>query len=372
MPKRRRQANSPRVLVALFGETRATELTGDSFRANVLDALGADLALCVRAGEEPNRFHEWAEHIWTVEEPEGDFAPMYDEAAGNSDWRVLLELGPNLFGRIESTEHPQIGAVALLHYYRWRLWQMLEREGLPARYEWIVLSRSDFLWPVPHPDVSLLSDRRIHALDGEAWGGVCDKHFVVPKRYFEPMVRDLAGPVFTAPVELKRSIDAISRRWGWEEVNNERLLAARLLDLGLWRRVSYLPHYPYTVRAPGGSTSWSVGEYDPELGYYVKYPTERTRSEIALELLPDEHARRAYHAPLRGLPLRRRLRRAYRERGLDDRSFTRREGAARRLRHARMEAARRRLAAETGAGRVLRRIPGAPAVLDARLRRNQR
>ena len=40
---------SAKVLVVLIGETRATELTAESFRANVLDALGADLALCVRA-----------------------------------------------------------------------------------------------------------------------------------------------------------------------------------------------------------------------------------------------------------------------------------------------------------------------------------
>ena len=38
---------APRVLVILLCETRAWELTAEPFRHNVLDALGADLALCV-------------------------------------------------------------------------------------------------------------------------------------------------------------------------------------------------------------------------------------------------------------------------------------------------------------------------------------
>jgi hypothetical protein len=36
-----------RVLVALFGETRASELTAESFFSNLLDPLRADLAICV-------------------------------------------------------------------------------------------------------------------------------------------------------------------------------------------------------------------------------------------------------------------------------------------------------------------------------------
>ena len=50
------------VLIALIGETRASELTFESFLAQVLDPLDADLGLCVRSGEPPNPFYERASH----------------------------------------------------------------------------------------------------------------------------------------------------------------------------------------------------------------------------------------------------------------------------------------------------------------------
>jgi hypothetical protein len=371
----------PKVLVALIGQTRATELTADSFRANLLDALGADLALCVRAGEPPNPFHEWAKYVWTFEES-GDWAAHYDEAAGNSDWRVLLEVGELMLGGIEDEKHPQKTSVAVLYYYRRLLWRKLRRTGLDRAYDWIVLTRSDLTWPAPHPDVRLLSDRRIYVLDGEQYGGVCDRHLVVPRRYFEPVLGGLVEPVFSDPRGLKRRIDSVVAREGWFLFNIERLLAMRLREAGLWRRVRYLPYVPFAVRAPGGPTAWSAGEFDEELGCYVKYPTETERSEIALDLLGDPPAWERYLSPLRGAGLRRRLRAAYRERGLYERAFRRRDPAVRALRRAAraLEAAGspfRRAAAslralEPRVGRQLRRAPGMPALLDARLRRIRR
>ncbi|MGZ8659688.1 MAG: hypothetical protein ACXWYR_08685 [Solirubrobacterales bacterium] len=354
---------NPKVLVVLFGETRATELTAESFRANVLEALGADLALCVRAPEEPDAFHDSAEHLLLVDEPE-DTSELYDVEAAPG-WRALLGIRHGFLGGIEGGGAEEVGRVAPLYYYRWRLWRWLSDEGVAARYDWIVLSRADFIWPAPHPHVRYLSDRHVHILDGEEYGGICDRHIVVPRRHYQRVLGDLVEPIFTEPESLKREVERVRDQQGWSVVNSERLLALRLRALGLWPHLRRIPYVPYTVRPPGGRTAWSVGTFDEERGYYVKYPTERIRSELALRHIGDQDSWRVYLAPLRGALRRIRLRRAYRRHGLYERAFTRRAALARALRKAgaRLDAAEGRL------GRGLRRLPGAPALLDARMRR---
>ena len=87
-----------RVLVAVVAETRAWEVTAESFFANVVEPLGADLALCVGDHEAPNPFHERARYAWQAEEPD-DWGELYDRQAG-SGWRVLLTPGAQLFGGV--------------------------------------------------------------------------------------------------------------------------------------------------------------------------------------------------------------------------------------------------------------------------------
>ena len=360
-----RTRGSPRVLVALIGMSRASELTADRFFSNVVDELDADLALCVRAGEDPNPFHERADHLWTFAES-GDWAADYDEAAGNPDWRTLLEVPDVLMG----IEKP--GGPAVLYFYRRLLWRSIRAAGLADAYDWIVLTRSDFIWPVPHPDLRYLSSRRIHTLEGEHYGGVCDRHMVIPRRYFEPVLGELVEPVFTDAKDLRRRLERVGREEGWSFVNVERLLALRFRELGLWRRLRYLPYVPFLVRSPGGHTTWSLGILDEEHGYYVKYPPERERSEIALRFVGDQDSWRRHLAPVRGAPQRRRLRKLYRERGVYERPFSRRESVRSAFGGAPARAVAIRHGAAIRIGRLLRRVPGARAPLAARFHRLRR
>jgi hypothetical protein len=103
--------------------------------------------------------------------------------------------------------------------------------------------------------------------------------------------------------------------------------------------------------------------FDEQLGYYVKYPTEKERSDIAARFVTDERSWRRYLSPVRGARRRRRLEQAYRECGLHERAFAP-PPIPWRLRAA--AAADRSLAR---VGRQLRKVPGASGLLDARLRR---
>src|SRR5262249_13673465 len=148
-------------------------------------------------------FYERAKFIWRTPEPD-DWAEVYDREVGDSSWRALLRPGENLFGGVKDERNPQVGVGALLLYV-WRdLGARLQREGLADAYDWVVITRSDFLWPVPHPDVRHLSDRRVHLLDGEQYLGVSDRHFIVPRR--------LVGRFFGVPVAVLPGAGGLASR----------------------------------------------------------------------------------------------------------------------------------------------------------------
>jgi hypothetical protein len=375
-PGRRGGAADDRILVVVLGQTRAWELTFESFTANLLDQLGADLALCGGDRDErENPFYERAKYVWRTPEPD-DWAEVYDRTVGDSSWRVLLSARPaeNLFGGIKDTEKPQEGSGALLMYSRRFLGESLERAGITEAYDWLIVTRSDFLWPLPHPDPRLLSDRRIYVFDGEQWGGVSDRHFVVPRRHVKRFLR-VPDPVFTDPERLRRQLDRRKAAQDWGFLNIERFWAARLKDLGLWRTVRFLPYVPFLVRAPGGSATWSKGVFDEELGYYVKYPAERELSQITQALVRDQESWRAYLAPVRGALKRHRLRTAYRERGLYERPFPLRELPIRAFRIARWSTRPHQRALQRAVVRIgkgLRRVPWMRTLLDSRVRHIER
>jgi hypothetical protein len=354
----------PSVLVAIIGETRAWELTTDEFSSNVLDTLDADLALCVRDGEPSNPFYERARYVWRYAESE-DWAKQYDESVGSSAWRTLLPVSPQFLAGIVNPEPPQIAGVAILLYYRRLLRQLLERERLPEKYDWLVITRSDFRWPMPHPHVRYLSDRHVYLLDGEQYGGIEDRHAIVPRRYVKQFL-SLPDPVFDDPEGLRLRLERAMQEEGWDNyLNLERFLAWRLKEIGLWSRVRYLPYVPFAVRAPGGTTKWSAGVFDEELGCYVKYPAEKERSEIAARFISDQGSWRQYLSPVRGALRRRKLRTAYQERGLYERAFSR--PPVLKLWAEQIRNSLDRTAARLG--RRLRALPGMPAILDARVRR---
>src|SRR5262245_43444367 len=195
-----------RALVVVLGQTRAWELTVERFFSEVLDELGADLALCGGERDVPrNPFYERASYVWRKPELD-DWKEMYDREVGDSSWRALLHPGGHIFG--EDTEGPTQRSSGLQILFRKLLREELERGGLVDRYDWLIITRSDFLWPVPHPDLSNLSSRRIYVLDGEQYGGVCDRHFVIPARLLRSYLA-ATDEVFTDPGALRAYLDQV-------------------------------------------------------------------------------------------------------------------------------------------------------------------
>jgi hypothetical protein len=258
-------------LIVVLGETRAHELTFALFKKNLMDRLGADLALCVgdNARETHNVFYDHAKYVWKYKDPE-DWGDAYREFAPGKNVQALLELPDQWFGGIRHPTLQQEGIGSLLIVFREFLRRKLEEEGLYDKYDWFVLTRSDFIWPVLHPGVELFSPDHLYLPDGERYRGYTDRHAMVPRKHFRRFM-EVARATFDEPEELARRMKAKSAiNW-----NTESFVKFRLDELGLTPHVRFMPYMMYTVKPLGGSTgAGAPGGDNFQLNMYVKYPLE--------------------------------------------------------------------------------------------------
>lgn len=279
-----------RVLVVALAETRAHELTFDAFKRNLLDRLGADLALCVGDGprEVPNPFYEHAKYVWKFAESRlagaEDWSAALDELAGGRDWRCLLEVPDTWMSGVKDPIHEWPGNGHILIVFREFLRRQMEAAGVLDRYDWFVITRSDMMFPLPHPDLALFSPDKVWIPDGERWLGFTDRHILVSRKHIR-QVLDVTRDIFERPQELLTRMKARERTW-----NTEHFIKFRFGELGILKQVSFLPYFMYLVRAPDGPTRWSEGEYSAQHHFFIKYRKEYTASLAvqALVIEPDD------------------------------------------------------------------------------------
>jgi hypothetical protein len=163
-------------LVCVMAESRAHSLTWKKFRANLLDHLKADLAVCIETPETydySNPFWTHAKFRWTTI-PYKDWGDAFDLAqkdlGSSEDWRVLLKVGNQWLGGVRGDgSHP--GRTGILLYFRLFLLRCLKSEDIFSKYKRIVVTRSDFIWDVPHPALEYLEPEAIWIPNGEGYGG---------------------------------------------------------------------------------------------------------------------------------------------------------------------------------------------------------
>ena len=272
-----------RTLVIVLAETRASELTFPSFKQNVLDALGADLALCIgdNARETPNAFYSHAKYIWKYNEPEA-WATAFDSYANGRDWRCLLELQDQWLGGIKHPlQHP--GSAGILIFFREFLRRTVLESGVLQSYDWIIITRSDFVWPTPYPKVELFSKDYIYFPDGERYRGYTDRHVMVATGLFHDYMQ-VSREVFENPEGLAirmKSQDKID----W---NLESFIKFRLNELGLRKFVRFFPYLMYSVKQEDAGTRWSSGTYNYEHLLNIKYEFEYSTARIIFCLVKED------------------------------------------------------------------------------------
>lgn len=281
---------SPRTLVIILGETRAHELTFHNFKSHVLDELQADLALCIGVGPNysyDNPFWKAAKYKFTYEEP-NDYGPYFDlmyrtELKRNPPtyknqihWRRFLQIPEQFMGGILDNKHQHSGSAGILLFCRWFLLHNLISQNLLNQYDYFVITRSDYIYCLPHPKTSILSSEHLYIPDGEyyggQYGGLTDRHVILPRQYVVSYLNILNNFV-------TKGRSYFEKMKLFQPFNLERLIAFHLKEEGVFNQIRFFPYVMYTVREMGGTTRWTKGTFYPDLGYYVKYTTEYASAE---------------------------------------------------------------------------------------------
>ncbi len=257
-------------LVCVLAESRAHSLTWKKFKKNLLDPLRADLAVCIEVTENydyANPFWNHAKYRWTTPRYD-DWGAAFDVAqaglGSKENWRVLLDVKDQWLGGIKGNgSHP--GSAGILLYFRMFLLRCLQSEEIFKKYKRIIVTRSDFMWDVPHPALELLEPDAIWIPNGEGYGGFTDRHAVLSQSNYEDYL-GILHPVLTTPSQLAREM---SGRSDW---NLERFIFYSLSRTH--SKVKLFPYPAFSVREWGGPTSWSKGKWNFRLGCFVKYSAE--------------------------------------------------------------------------------------------------
>lgn len=270
-------------LVIVICQTRAHKTVWDSFQRNVLQSLSADLALCVSKSPSSDAFRENAKYVWEYDdfaEWSEAFDMVHRELGGTTPWRHVLDVDPGrdscLFGGIR---HPNtVGSGAVLLYYRWRALENIRRLGLKDQYDWFIITRSDYMYPVPHVPLELLSRKSVWIPDGEKYGGVTDRHLICPSEFIEQSI-DMLEFILLQPTQ------ALLEYRNWRQgkgANPETFIAYYLQRQGI--PVRFVPYFMYTVReldeTPNPTQHGKAGhERYLSTTYGLKYPEEKVQSD---------------------------------------------------------------------------------------------
>ena len=358
--------NIEKTLVIILSETRASEITFENFKQNVIDELNADLCVCI--GVKPdydynNPFYKLAKYKFTYNEPKDyseAFEYAYNEISkdrskyeclkninglygklnsqqnkknityyGNKKflpnidnfdddeivqftenfqynnfknqvfgikkpfnisvshknvitykkplhWREFLKIKDQFLGGIKDNHNQHPGSAGILIFFRWFLLKNLIDNNIINKYDRFVITRSDYIYQLPHPKLVNMNKNLIWIPDSEFYGGYTDRHVILSKKNIESYLNIFNNIVL-------KSNDYCMKMKSYNRWNLEKLIKFHLKQNNVLNLVKHFPYIMYSVRNINGSTRWSVGKFDNNLGYFVKYDSEYQKSSYYKE-----------------------------------------------------------------------------------------
>lgn len=359
-----------KTLVIILCETRASELTFDIFKKNVIDELNADLCVCIGVKSDydyNNPFYQLAKYKFTYNEPD-DFGDAFEYAYNilsqnkskyeclkninalygkiqhpqqstenitsygkyenithfdnfnddeiiihtkdfpndlwknqvygikNSDnnnlvpqenvitykkslhWREFLKIQNQFLGGIKDSQNQHPGSGGILIFFRWFLLKNLVDNDLINKYDRFVITRSDFIYQLPHPKVERMNKNCIWIPNSEYYGGYTDRHVILSKNNIESYLNIFNNFVLRSNEYFMKMISINPQTLiggGW---NLEQLIKFHLEQNNVSHLVKEFPYIMYSIRNKNGKSRWRMGTYSKKMGYYIKYPSEYDKS----------------------------------------------------------------------------------------------
>ena len=280
--------NNANILIVILGETRASELTYDNFKINVLDELklktdnninSVDMAVCIGVKSDydyNNPFYINSKYKFIYNESDNyDYAHAFDFASDtiiqnksqyniksdtnsntNTNWRDFLKIKDQFMGGIKDKYHEHPGSAGILIFYRWFLLHSLMTNNLLDKYDYFIITRSDFMYKLPHITHIFNNNKNgcknIYIPDGEHYGGVTDRHVILPKQYITHYLDILPNMILRGDYYIQK----MNINTGW---NLEKLIKLHLQIHNIYEKIKFIPYIMYAVRNINGTTRWSSG-----------------------------------------------------------------------------------------------------------------
>ena len=285
-----------KTLVIVLSETRASELTFENFKKNVIDELNADLCVCIGITSNydfNNSFYKLAKYKFIYNEPD-DFGDAFDYASNiinkekninnnlSLHWRKFLEIKDQFLGGIKDDYNQHEGSAGILIFFRWFLLKNLIENNLINKYDRFIITRSDFIYQLPHPKLEIMNKKNIWIPNCEYYGGYTDRHAVLSQVNIESYLNILNNLVL-------RSNEYYSKMKNKSNWNLEKVIKFHLEQNNVIHLVKEFPYIMYAVRNINGTTRWSKGKFSGKLGYFIKYKSEYDKSNFYYKEFRNSH-----------------------------------------------------------------------------------
>jgi hypothetical protein len=145
----------------------------------------------------------------------------------------------------------------------------LKEDNLINKYDRFIITRSDFMYQLPHPKTEYMDKSFIWIPDSEYSHGYTDRHVILSQKNIEVYLNILT-------TMFLRSNEYFMKMKHHTEWNLEQLIKFHLDQNN--EIVKECPYIMYSVRNINGTTRWQQGHFNPEFGYYIKYGTEYDKS----------------------------------------------------------------------------------------------
>jgi hypothetical protein len=180
-------------------------------------------------------------------------------------WREFLKIKDQFLGGIKDEQNQHPGSAGILIFFRYFLLKNIINNNLLNKYDRFIVTRSDFIYLLPYPDLNLLDEKYIWIPDEEKYGGYTDRMAILSKTNIISYLNILNSFILKSNDyynKMKKSND-----WNLEKVIKFHLNEEKMT-------VQLFPYIMYSIRNNNGNTRWSKGTYNKELGYYIKYDNE--------------------------------------------------------------------------------------------------
>jgi hypothetical protein len=282
-----------KTLIIILAETRFSDITFDNFIENVVKNDNEnDLCVCIAVDNNydyDDKFYKMAKYKFIIND-QYDYGPLFEKAykeiiEENKDnlekpyiyWKEFLKLGNNLFGGVISNDESSKnnnGACGILIYFRHFLMKKIIENNLIDLYDRFIITRSDFMYNLPHPKLELLNPEYIWIPDDEHFGGYTDRHVILSKSNIISYLNIFENIVIKSNTYYNKL--NIFLKLG----NIEELIKFNLIQNNVNHLVKHFPYVMYAIRGikiDGKRNWWKLGDILQD-NYYIKYKTEYLKS----------------------------------------------------------------------------------------------